>query len=172
MRWPRGASGGSPSHDRRPFTSASDVRHAQAVSRCRGGEHLAGAAEPPLRRGGACRPVERARADPLSASPGRAGGQAIRHLEVPYDEGQPAPEVVPRKLKLSQASVRQRSLGLDHRLMARAVAAILGWDATRQQPSGTVTPTSTGTARATATAPGTATAMAQRTAMATAPRTA
>src|SRR5437667_8870867 len=95
MRWPRGASGGSPSHDRRPFTSASDVRHAQAVSRCRGGEHLAGAAEPPLRRGGACRPVERARADPPSASPGRAGGQAIRHLEVPYDEGQPAPGAPP-----------------------------------------------------------------------------
>src|SRR5438552_4057222 len=72
MRWRRGASGGSPSHDRRPFTSTRDVRHAQAVSRRRGGEHLAGAAEPPVRRGGARRAVERARADPLPAGPGRA----------------------------------------------------------------------------------------------------
>src|SRR5216117_663304 len=91
MRWPRGASGGSPSHDRRPFTSASDVRHAQAVLRCRGGEHLAGAAEPPLRRGGACRAVERARTDPLPAGPGRARGEAIRHSEAPDDAGEPAP---------------------------------------------------------------------------------
>src|SRR2546427_687465 len=91
MRWPRGASGGSPSHDRRPFTSASDVRHAQAVSRCRRGELLPRAAEPPLRRGGACRAVERARADPLPAGPGRARGQAIRHSEAPDDAGEPAP---------------------------------------------------------------------------------
>src|SRR2546425_8918998 len=86
MRWPRGASGGSPSHDRRPFTSASDVRHAQAVSRCRRGELLPRAAEPPLRRGGACRAVERARADPLPAGPGRPPGRAVRHPEIPYDE--------------------------------------------------------------------------------------
>src|SRR5438874_4429661 len=91
MRWPRGANGGSPSHDRRSFSSASDVRHAQAVSRCRRGELLPRAAEPPLRRGGACRAVERARADPLPAGPGRARGQAIRHSEAPDDAGEPAP---------------------------------------------------------------------------------
>src|SRR5437867_2139714 len=91
MRSPRGASGGSPSHDSGPVSSASDVRHAQAVSRCRGGEHLARAPEPPLRRGGARRPVEQPRADPLSAGPGRARGQAVRHPEIPYNAGEPAP---------------------------------------------------------------------------------
>ena len=44
-------------------------------------------------------------------------------------------EILPRKLELSQAYVRQRSLGLDLRLMARTVAAIFGWDATREQTS-------------------------------------
>src|SRR5438445_9007559 len=91
MRSRRRASGGSPSHDRRPVSSARHVRHAQAVSRCRRGELLARAPEPPLRRGGAGRPVERARADPLPAGPGRARGQAIRHSEAPDDAGEPAP---------------------------------------------------------------------------------
>src|SRR5205814_923017 len=44
-------------------------------------------------------------------------------------------EILPRKLELSQAYVRQRSLGLDLRLMARTVAAILGWGATSEQTS-------------------------------------
>ena len=44
-------------------------------------------------------------------------------------------EILPRKLELSQAYVRQRSLGLDLRLMARTVAAIFGWDATSEQRS-------------------------------------
>src|SRR5881398_3319336 len=44
-------------------------------------------------------------------------------------------EILPRKLELSQAYVRQRSLGLDLRLMARTLAAIFGWDATREQTS-------------------------------------
>src|SRR5881397_2759112 len=91
MRSRRRASGGSPSHDSRPVSSASHVRHAQAVSRCRRGELLARAPEPPLRRGGAGRPVERARADPLPAGPGRARGHAIRHPEVSDDAGEPVP---------------------------------------------------------------------------------
>ena len=44
-------------------------------------------------------------------------------------------EILPRKLELSQAYVRQRSLGLDLRLIARTVAAIFGWDATSEQTS-------------------------------------
>jgi len=44
-------------------------------------------------------------------------------------------EILPRKLELSQAYVRQRSLGLDLRLMARTVAAIFGWGATSEQTS-------------------------------------
>src|SRR6059036_2904077 len=44
-------------------------------------------------------------------------------------------EILPRKLALSHAYVRRRSFGLDLRLIARTVAAIFGWDATRQQTS-------------------------------------
>ena len=44
-------------------------------------------------------------------------------------------EILPRKLELSQAYVRQRSLGLDLRLMARTVAAIFGIDTTSEQTS-------------------------------------
>ena len=42
-------------------------------------------------------------------------------------------EILPRKLALSRAYVRQRSLGLDVRLIARTVAAILGWHAPSAQ---------------------------------------
>ena len=44
-------------------------------------------------------------------------------------------EILPRKLALSQAYVRQRSLGLDARLIARTVAAIFGWHTTSEQTS-------------------------------------
>jgi len=42
-------------------------------------------------------------------------------------------EILPRKLALSRAYVQQRSLGLDVRLIARTVAAILGWHAPSAQ---------------------------------------
>src|SRR5947208_15196518 len=62
-------------------------------------------------------------------------------------------EILPRKLALSQAYVRQRSLGLDLRLMARTVAAIFGWDTTSEQTSGTAAATGTASRTATDTAP-------------------
>ena len=46
-------------------------------------------------------------------------------------------EILPRKLALSRAYVRQRSLGLDVRLIARTVAAILGWHAPGEQMEST-----------------------------------
>jgi len=42
-------------------------------------------------------------------------------------------EILPRKLALSQAYVRRRSFGLDLRLIARTVAAILGWPRTGEE---------------------------------------
>ena len=46
-------------------------------------------------------------------------------------------EILPRKLALSRAYVRQRSLGLDVRLIARTAAAILGWHAPGEQMEST-----------------------------------
>ena len=42
-------------------------------------------------------------------------------------------EILPRKLALSHAYVRRRSFGLDLRLIARTVAAILGWPRTGEE---------------------------------------
>jgi len=42
-------------------------------------------------------------------------------------------EILPRKLALSHAYVRRRSFGMDLRLIARTVAAILGWPRTGEE---------------------------------------